>query len=389
MKKTLSVLLCLLTLFCCAGCGAEADSPTRLLALNVGKADCLLLLSEGESYLIDSGYAHTYNALAELLRREEITRLNGVFLTHCDKDHYGGLAYLAESEIAVDAWYAPAIYYDVKDGEHPMMLAAAARQQEVEWLNAGDELPLGGGAVLRVLGPLTQNTANENNNSLVFSVENKDGSLLFTGDMKLEEEYELLEADAFGPADVLKVPFHGDNTASSQAFVERVSPQIALISTSTAQEPDTPASSILKRYAQVGAQILVTQEYDRGVEITLQNGRASAQPLVWDAPDYSGSLTAAITADDDLLTLRSASEEPIDLSGWILYSTRGEDSFRFPDGSVLPAQGEYRIGSRMTASAVDWRLDVKRVWHKSKFDQAQLYDLTGGLAAVTDNGKSE
>ena len=375
-------------LFTCAGCEARADDPTRLLALNVGKADCLLLLTEGQAYLIDSGYDYTYNALAELLRREGVARLDGVFLTHCDKDHYGGLAYLADSGVAVDAWYAPAIYYEVSEAQHPMVLAAAKRGQKVQWLNAGDKLELGG-ASLRVLGPLTQNTTNENNNSLVFSVETPDGTLLFTGDMKLEEEYELLEADLIGPADVLKVPFHGDNTASSQAFVERVSPQIALICTSTAQEPDTPASSILKRYARVGAEILVTQDYERAVEITLQNGRAAAQPMVWDAPDHSGDLQASITPEDDLLILRNASETPIDLSGWILYSTRGGECFRFPEGSILPARGEYRIGSRMTATAVDWRLDEKRVWHKSKFDQAQLYDLTGSLTAVTDNGKAE
>ena len=389
MRRMISVFLILFMLFSCVGCAAQADAGTRLMALNVDKADCLLLRFDDQAYLIDSGYDYTYNALAELLRREDVTRLNGVFLTHCDKDHYGGLAALAQSDIAVDAWYAAAIYYDVTEDQHPMIHAAALRGEAVIWLSAGDTLQLGDSATLRVLGPLTRNTANENNNSLVFSVETKDGSLLFTGDMKLEEEYELMEAGLIGPADVLKVPFHGDNTASSEAFVDRVSPQIALISTSTAQEPDTPASSILKRYARYGAEILVTQDYQRGVEISLRNGTASSQPLLWEAPDYSKSIQADITPEDDLLTLRSSSDQPIDLSGWILFSTKGGECVRFPEGSILPANGVFRIGSRATFSPADWKLDEKRMWHKSKWDQARLYDLSGSLAAVTDNGKPE
>lgn len=389
MRKLLSVLLVLTTLLGCAGCQARAEDGARLLALNAGKADCLLLLFDDQAYLIDSGYDYTYNALAELLRRESVNRLNGVFLTHCDKDHYGGLAFLAESDVAVDAWYAPAIYHDVKDGQHPMALAAALRGEEVTWLNAGDQLQLGENASLRVLGPLTRNTDNENNNSLVFTVETKDGSLLFTGDMKLEEEYELMEAGLIGPADVLKVPFHGDNTASSEAFVERVSPQIALICTSTAQEPDTPASSILKRYARYGAEILVTQDYARGVEIDLRDGMAASRAMDWDVPDHSRLLQAAITPEDDLLTLQNSSDEAIDLSGWILFSSKGEECVRFPEGSVLPARGTFTVGTRATSAAVDWKIDEKRLWHKSKYDQAQLYDLSGSLAAVTDNGKPE
>ena len=392
MRRFLAWLLIGALLLGCAGCAerTEEGGGTRLIALNMGKADCLLLLCEGRAWLIDSGYAYTYNLLAEALRRCGVERLDGVFLTHCDKDHYGGLNALAESAVAVDAWYAPALYYGVRAEMHPLVTAAARRGDNVTWLSAGDELPLGETGRLRVIGPLTLNTENENNNSLVFYAETADGTLLFTGDMKLNEEYELLNAGLIEAADVLKVPFHGDNSASSESFVERVAPGLALICTSTAEEPDTPASSVLKRYKRSGAEIVVTQDYARGVEITLQGGKARAQALQWDdLPDYSRWVRASITLSDDLLTLRNSSDQPIDLSGWIVYSTRGEDSFRLPQGAALPANGVYKIGSRATSSAVDCSLDVKRIWHKSKLDRAVILDGTGGVAAVTDNGMPE
>lgn len=392
MRRFFALLLVLALLLCCSGCAEQtADgSGTQLVALNMGKADCLLLMFEGHAWLIDCGYAYTYNLLAEALRRCGAERLDGVFLTHCDKDHYGGLSALADSEVAVGAWYAAAYYYDVKDYNHPMALAAAKRGESVTWLNAGDELALGRSGKLTVVGPLSLNTENENNNSLVFYVETPDGTLLFTGDMKLEEEYELMDAGLITAADVLKVPFHGDNTANSESFVQKVSPQLALICTSTEEEPDTPASSVLKRYRRCGSEIIVTQDYARGVEITLKDGAARAEALVWDGlPDYSRWVRAAIAASDDLLTLRNSSGQDIDLAGWIVYSTRGGECVRLPEGAALPANGVYKIGTRTTASDVDYSVDVKRLWHKSKLDRALILDQTGAVVAVTDNGMAE
>ncbi|MBQ9195877.1 MAG: MBL fold metallo-hydrolase [Clostridia bacterium] len=389
MKRFFAILMIL----CCiaaAGCAtAQDDADVRLIALNVGKGDCLLLLIGEDAFLIDSGYDYTFNRLHEALAQYSVSRLRGVFLSHCDKDHYGGLMALAQSDLPVDAWYAAAIYYDIPKEGHPLELAAAQRNESVRYLNAGDTLSLTESVTLCVVGPLTCNTDNENNNSLVFYVDTDQGSLLFTGDMKLEEEYELLTAGAFVHADLLKVPFHGDNTASSQSFVDAVLPAAALISTSTAQEPDTPASSILKRYGKAGAELYVTQDYQWGVALTLKNGQVSGQAIQWETPDYSGSVQAAIDMSDDLLTLYNRSGEDISLDGWIVYSTRGEECLTLPEDALLPAGGAYSIGSRATGGQADLKIDIKRVWHKSKLDQCLVFDTAGGLAAFTDNGMAE
>lgn len=389
MRRMFTLFLLCALLLSCAGCAAaESGAGTRLIALNVGKADCLLLLFEDKAYLIDAGWERTYGALREALNQYGVSRLDGVFLTHCDKDHYGGMMQLAQSDIVVDAWYAAALYYDAPS-PHPLEAAAALRGDSVQYLCAGDALSLSDSARLTVLGPLTLNTENENNNSLVFSVETDDGTLLFTGDMKLAEEAELLAAGLIPQAEVLKVPFHGDNSASSESFVAAVQPQAAVICTSSSEEPDTPASSILKRYGRYGAAVFVTQNATRGVEITLKDGLSSARDIVWDLPDYSGSLRAVITQDEDLLTLYNSSSQAISLKGWLVFSTRGEDTVLLPDDAVLPANGVYKIGTRATGQSADLSLDIKRLWHKSKYDQALIYDGSGAVVAVTDNGLPE
>lgn len=392
LKRFLCLAIALL-LVTCTACTAEKpaqDGPgTRLIALNAGKADCLLLLFEDKSYLIDSGYERTFPALLEMLRQYDITRLDGVILTHCDKDHYGSLMPLAKSDIDVNAWYAAAIYHDVKPGEHPMELAAAARGEQVTWLSAGDTLKLTGSASLTVLGPLTVNAENENNNSLVFSVETADGTLLFTGDMKLDEEMALLLQRVIPRADVLKVPFHGDNSACSDNFVRAVSPQLALISTSTKEEPDTPSAKVIKRLGLVDAQTLITQDFAQGVEITLKKGRASYTALQFSVPDHSRHVRAAIDLNNDILTLRNSLGEAISLKGWMVYSSRGETCVYLPEDAVLPANGVYKIGTRATGSEVTLKLDMKRLWHSSRYDQAVIYDAHGSVVAVTDNGMPE
>ena len=87
-------LLAFLLVFCClclSGCAEETGAAeVRLAALNVGKGDCLLLLLGADAYLIDSGYDYTSNLLMEALRQYGVSRLRGVFLSHCDKDHSGG-----------------------------------------------------------------------------------------------------------------------------------------------------------------------------------------------------------------------------------------------------------------------------------------------------------
>lgn len=387
MRKLISFLLSMLILF---QIGLTEDVPgTRLIALDVGKADCLLLLFDDQAYLIDGGWEQTYGTLHEALQRYGITKLNGVFLTHCDRDHYGGLLQLAADSIPVDAWYAATIYHDIPSSGHPLVAAAALRGENVCWLNAGDVLELGETGILTVLGPLTKNIENENNNSLVFSVETADGVLLFTGDMKFDEEAELLASGLISSADVLKVPFHGDNTASSDSFVQAVMPQAALICTSTREEPDTPAGSVLKRYQRVGAQVYVTQDFTNGIEIILKNGILSASDIVWQLPDYSAGIRAVIDLKDDMLTLRNSTSSDISISGWAVYSSRGSECIFLPEGAVLPANGVYKIGTRATSQQVDLSLDMKRMWHKSKQDKVTIYDECGSVVAATDNGMPE
>jgi competence protein ComEC len=101
-----------------------------------------------------------------------------------------------------------------------------------------------------------------NNASIVLLIEIFGHRFLFTGDENGKERDEpgpgtpghieklLLDLDTANPgilrADVLKVPHHGSETASTQAFIDRVNPSFAIISASTKHH--LPKQTVVDRY---------------------------------------------------------------------------------------------------------------------------------------------
>ncbi len=367
----------------------DDHAMVQLYCLNIGKADCMLLLADEKVYLIDTGCAYTYPALQTALEQLNISRLDGVFLTHCHQDHEGGLEQLFQSNIQIDALYASSIYYDVKEGKHPAVKAAKERNMQVSFLKQGDVVSVSADTSFTVLGPVRVNEENENNNSLVMHFSSPHGSILFTGDMKEDEEVDLLSQNLLSPADVLKCGHHGDSGATSLALLQKVKPKVALICTSTFEESDTPSGATLSRLRAVNCKTYATQDAQDAIWVTLQNGNVSVADCAWPGlPGRVEGLQASISLSQDTLTLKNKSSSVMVLSGCTLYSSKGEDLFPLPDITLQPG-GMYVIGSKSTETKVDFRLDKKKVWHKEKRDMAMVFDAWGRCIAQTDNGMPE
>ena len=256
-----------------AAATASGNRELSLLAINIGKGDALLLRCGSSVYLVDTGKKKLADTLISVLEAEGVSRLTGVIITHTDKDHVGGLKKLANSGIAIDNVYSSAFCAE-EDSVHPVEKAVKDAGLKVTWLSAGDALPLDGGS-LTVLGPLVRDGEKENNNSLVLLAEGGGGSMLLAGDMEFPEETSLLNAGLVPHADVLKIGNHGEDDATSNAFISAVNPSLAVISTNSEEEPDTPSRRVLKLLASYGIPVLVTQDAASGVLVTLRNGEIS------------------------------------------------------------------------------------------------------------------
>jgi len=257
---------------------AHAQSDISALFINVRKADAILLFLDDQRYLVDTGYKDSYDALESALTTYGVTHLDGVIITHTDKDHVGGLTKLLKSDITVDRLYASTLHSEKNIEDHPVYKASVKRKVPLTWLKAGDVIEVGNSS-MHVLGPISRDDKNEDNNSLVIDVRTPEGNLLLTGDMKSEEEAELLLNQMVPQATVLKVAHHAEDDSTSRSFLAAVKPQWAIISTNSEDEPDTPADVVLTRLWDIKCGVAITQNASLGILVTLSGGNAEAHQI--------------------------------------------------------------------------------------------------------------
>lgn len=378
MKRLLALLIALLLLPACAGAQAT------LFSVNVGKADAHLLHYGDALYLIDAGAAASYGQLSCALQTLGVTHLDGVIVTHTDKDHVGGLMALATSTVEIDAWYASAFFTGVKEKKHPAVLAAALRGQSVTWLQSGDVLPLGEG-MLKVLAPI-EASDEENDNSLVLLADTPDGRMLLMGDAELPAESSLLTAHRLPRCEVLKVGHHGADDATSDLLLATVQPQVAVISTSTEERAETPGMGTLRDLLKVGAEIAVTQDASGGVLVTLKEGKAAARMAAW--PAFPAQLTGLRFSDKDneeeTLRLHNDSAADIDLTGCFIRSAEGNEAFTIPAGTVIGAGASLLITTESSDVQGDILWPEAKVWDNQAADAAVLCDVYGRILATIE-----
>ena len=275
MKKRFRRLLAgALTVLMCG----TAQAQVELFAVNVGKGDALVVRAGDYTCLIDTGKEKAQEQLEVALKALGVEALDAVFITHTDKDHTGGLKWLRESDIEIRAIYASRYYPGTTEKKHPAVKAAKKLDRTVNWLGAGDSVPLGdSGAVFHVLAPAMEIPDDEDDNSLVMMLDSPDGRILFTGDMEHTEEAALLASGADLRCDVLKVANHGDSDATSAALIAACAPVAALISTDSTEKPGTPDPGIVRNLQSIGCAVCVTQDASLGVRIALDGGRVAVE----------------------------------------------------------------------------------------------------------------
>ena len=194
----------------------------ELWQLDVGQGDASLIRLPGQvNVLVDGGRGFAYSRLESGLRALGVNELDLIVATHADADHIEVLPQLVKNFKVGTLVMGPRLRSDVLDTN--LRIAAAQRNVPVLQAGAGKVLEVGP-ARLRFVGPFGDERE-DNERSLVFVLEYKNHTALFTGDADTKGELRW----AFTDVDVLKVGHHGSRTSTSEKLLERFKPEVALI----------------------------------------------------------------------------------------------------------------------------------------------------------------
>ncbi len=249
----------------------EKSQELKIIFLDVGQGDAILISQGSQQILIDGGKSG--KILLEKLGKYIPfwdRKIEAVIVTHPDADHIGGLpdafrAYRIESVIRTR---------DGSDSEIFKALADALQKEAMREVEAvrGASLKLTGGAILEIVYPLESFDGSEgdsNAGSVVAALRWREDSFLLAGDLPMDKEAVLIAEDGrnvFGvllpsrlKSRVLKIGHHGSKYSTSEEFLDTVQPEEAVISVGK-NSYGHPAPEVLERLRKRNAKTRRTDE---------------------------------------------------------------------------------------------------------------------------------
>jgi len=271
-KWLLALMMIGITILIVTGCGKENGTPASLSTqqnqnnssltvkvLDIGQGDAILIRAAGQTVLVDTGDIGTRDKLVEYIRKEGITTIDKVIITHPHADHLGGMPGILEN-FKVNQIYdsgqttTTALY-------RKYLSLVQKKGIPFKVLTAGTEIEIANDIKLKFFAPekpfITESELN--NNSIVAKLIYRNFSMLLTGDAEKESEERMVKTYRTElKSSVLKVGHHGSNTSSSVAFLKAVAPEAAIISLGANNDYHHPHPATLKRYEEAKVKVYRT-----------------------------------------------------------------------------------------------------------------------------------
>ena len=223
--------------------------------IDVGQGDSTFIETPyKKTILIDGGGSRSEDfdvgksILLPYILRKGYTKIDYVVISHFDQDHVGGIFEILE-ELKVNQVIISK-QPEESDNYTKFLEIVRDRNIQVKVVKKGDIIKIEDNCYLKILWP-TEKVISEkalNNNAIVLKFEYKDFSCLFTGDIEKVAEQELIKQYTNElHSDILKVAHHGSKTSSTEDFLKKVKPKIALIGVGADNAFGHPNEEVLQR----------------------------------------------------------------------------------------------------------------------------------------------
>ncbi len=255
--------------------GPRISRDLKMTFLSVGNGDSALVeFPGGRRMLVDGGPARegAFDAgeriVAPFLGAKRFCRVDILVVSHGQADHYGGLRYVLEHFRPEEIWTPPETGAE-EAGYRAFLRACEQRGVPRKRICRGMVLPPIDGVEMEVLHPPCEERPGEapgppgdtrgvNDASLVLKMTYGSVRFLFTGDIEKGAETALLSQGKALESCLLKIPHHGSGSSSSEAFLDRVNPRMAVISSGAGNRFGFPSETVLERYRRRGVSVYRT-----------------------------------------------------------------------------------------------------------------------------------
>ena len=287
-KKFLSVLI--LIVFCFNICNFFIiKRELKIYFVDVGQGDSTFIVTpKNETILIDGGgslgtdFDVGESTLLPYILDRGYKKIDLMFVSHFDQDHIGGLFKILE-ELKVEK---VCISKQEEDSENYQKFLNIVKEKNIQVLvvKIGDKIVLDKNLYFDILWPKDKQIEENklNNNAIVMKLNYNNFSMLFTGDIEKKAEEEILETyknSKILESDILKVAHHGSKTSTTDEFLNKVKPKIALIGVGKDNMFNHPSNTTIEKLENMGIKIYRT---DLNGEISIcvnNNGEVSIKSL--------------------------------------------------------------------------------------------------------------
>lgn len=209
--------------------------PITFSMLDIGQGDCFILEDGKDIYLFDAGeisfkdYSSSKKVLIPYLKARGVKTISGVFISHEDKDHSGGLSKLSKE-------------FEIKNVYTNKPSKDLFKNYNTKVLKDNDRL-IKNDIVIDILKNFD---GEKNDQSMPVLISINNFKILTMGDLPKDKE-DLVAKKAH----ILKISHHGSKNSTSKCLVKKVDPKIALISSGKNNPHGHPHREVLENLKDV------------------------------------------------------------------------------------------------------------------------------------------
>jgi len=220
--------------------------------IDVGQGDATLIKAGERNVLIDTGENSAKETLFEYLDTHGVTVIDYFVVTHYDSDHFANATEILDT-YDVKKVLVPDQVKTTKTYESFIAkLEEQVASKDIEVLNANEMI----GSVievdsleLTVLAPLKNNYKDSNDYSVCLMARYGNKRVFLSGDAEKEAEEDIVERYGVSELDceVYKLGHHGSRTSSSQALLNKLTPEAVIISCGVGNKYGHPHTEAMSR----------------------------------------------------------------------------------------------------------------------------------------------